>query len=160
MSESAAIITYIGFGLTILSAAGLTWSLWSNHNSKDEYSRRLDGIRDVVDSNKAALENLQEAHPKTRSQATRDRRYRSESGGRAGTQQFIGTMSLLHRRSLSLDLSTLAKLYSHMEDDGASEPAKTPTSAGAGQRLGPKANTDAINAGLRALDRPGAPCRK
>lgn len=115
MSESAAIITYIGFGLTILSAAGLTWSLWSNHNSKDEYSRRLDGIRDVVDSNKAALENLQEAHPKTRSQATRDRRYRSESGGRAGTQQFIGTMSLLHRRSLSLDLSTLAKLYSHME---------------------------------------------
>ena len=102
----------------------------------------------------------QRAHPKTRSQATRDRRYRSESGGRAGTQQFIGTMSLVHRRSLSLDLSTLAKLYSHMEDDGASEPAKTPTSAGAGQRLGPKVNTDAINAGLRALDRPGAPCRR
>ena len=102
----------------------------------------------------------QRAHPKTRSQATRDRRYRSESGGRAGTQQFIGTMSLVHRRSLSLDISTLAKLYSHMEDDGASEPAKTPTGAGAGQRLGPKVNTDAINAGLRALDRPGAPCRR
>ena len=47
-----------------------------------------------------------------------------------------------------------------MEDDGASEPAKTPTGAGAGQRLGPKVNTDAINAGLRALDRPGAPCRR
>ncbi|KAJ5096307.1 hypothetical protein NUU61_005663 [Penicillium alfredii] len=30
----------------------------------------------------------------------------------------------------------------------------------AGQRLGPKANTGAINAGLRALDRTGAPCRK
>lgn len=31
---------------------------------------------------------------------------------------------------------------------------------GAGHRLGPKANTGAINAGLRALDRTGAPCRK
>ncbi|KAJ6015810.1 hypothetical protein N7540_010401 [Penicillium herquei] len=30
----------------------------------------------------------------------------------------------------------------------------------AGHRLGPKANTGAINAGLRALDRTGAPCRK
>lgn len=29
-----------------------------------------------------------------------------------------------------------------------------------GHRLGPKANTGAINAGLRALDRTGAPCRK
>lgn len=31
---------------------------------------------------------------------------------------------------------------------------------GTGHRLGPKANTGAINAGLRALDRTGAPCRK
>ncbi|OJJ48101.1 hypothetical protein ASPZODRAFT_130031 [Penicilliopsis zonata CBS 506.65] len=30
----------------------------------------------------------------------------------------------------------------------------------AGHKLGPKANTGAINAGLRALDRTGAPCRK
>lgn len=45
-------------------------------------------------------------------------------------------------------------------DDGVAEPAKIPTSAGAGHRLGPKANTGAINAGLRALDRTGAPCRK
>jgi hypothetical protein len=30
----------------------------------------------------------------------------------------------------------------------------------AATRLGPKANTGAINAGLRALDRTGAPCRK
>lgn len=30
----------------------------------------------------------------------------------------------------------------------------------AAHRLGPKANTGAINAGLRALDRSGAPCRK
>lgn len=30
----------------------------------------------------------------------------------------------------------------------------------AAQRLGPKANTGAINAGLRALDRTGSACRK
>jgi len=30
----------------------------------------------------------------------------------------------------------------------------------AGHKLGPKANTGAINAGLRALDRSGKPCRK
>ncbi|KAB8228134.1 hypothetical protein ETB97_009937 [Aspergillus alliaceus] len=41
-------------------------------------------------------------------------------------------------------------------DDGFSEPVKMATS----HRLGPKANTGAINAGLRALDRSGAPCRK
>lgn len=29
-----------------------------------------------------------------------------------------------------------------------------------GHKLGPKANQGAINAGLRALDRSGAPCRK
>jgi hypothetical protein len=32
--------------------------------------------------------------------------------------------------------------------------------AGAGHKLGPKANMGAINAGLRALDRSGKPCRK
>ncbi|KAF7594406.1 hypothetical protein BBP40_009387 [Aspergillus hancockii] len=41
-------------------------------------------------------------------------------------------------------------------DEGASEPVKLATS----HRLGPKANTGAINAGLRALDRSGNPCRK
>lgn len=35
-----------------------------------------------------------------------------------------------------------------------------PSKLGPGHRLGPKANTGAINAGLRALDRTGAPCRK
>lgn len=45
-------------------------------------------------------------------------------------------------------------------DDGALEPGKIPTSAGAGHRLGPKANTGAINAGLRAIDRTGAPCHQ
>lgn len=42
----------------------------------------------------------------------------------------------------------------HREEAG--EAGKLPP----GHRLGPKANTGAINAGLRALDRTGAPCRK
>lgn len=41
-------------------------------------------------------------------------------------------------------------------EDGSTENAKLGTT----HRLGPKANTGAINAGLRALDRTGAPCRK
>lgn len=43
--------------------------------------------------------------------------------------------------------------YSH-RDDGTLEPRP------AAHRLGPKANQGAINAGLRALDRSGKPCRK
>ncbi|KAL4784521.1 INO80 complex, subunit Ies4 [Aspergillus varians] len=40
-------------------------------------------------------------------------------------------------------------------EDGSTENTRLST-----HRLGPKANTGAINAGLRALDRTGAPCRK
>ena len=49
-------------------------------------------------------------------------------------------------------------------EDGSIDPNATPKAdtkgAGAGHKLGPKANQGAINAGLRALDRSGAPCRK
>ncbi|KAI5293839.1 hypothetical protein KEM56_005956, partial [Ascosphaera pollenicola] len=52
-------------------------------------------------------------------------------------------------------------------DDTPSRPSTSgaaPGGAGAGghthHKLGPKANTGAINAGLRALDRTGTPCRK
>ncbi|PQE25358.1 hypothetical protein CJF30_00000080 [Rutstroemia sp. NJR-2017a BBW] len=49
-------------------------------------------------------------------------------------------------------------------DDGTIDPAgSTPRTAnlnGGSHRLGPKANQGAINAGLRALDRSGKPCRK
>lgn len=41
-------------------------------------------------------------------------------------------------------------------DDGTVEQPKISS----GHRLGPKANAGAINAGLRALDRSGAPCRR
>ncbi|KAJ5698199.1 hypothetical protein N7462_000204 [Penicillium macrosclerotiorum] len=40
------------------------------------------------------------------------------------------------------------------------EDGTDPSKLNAAHRLGPKANTGAINAGLRALDRTGAPCRK
>ena len=43
--------------------------------------------------------------------------------------------------------------------DGTSRPWTTPAPNN-GQKLGPKANQGAINAGLRALDRTGKPCRK
>src|SRR4051812_16796348 len=47
---------------------------------------------------------------------------------------------------------TYYSLYSEEGGDTAKLPAA--------QRLGPKANTGAINAGLRALDRTGAACRR
>ncbi|KAI1936007.1 hypothetical protein LOZ66_004925 [Ophidiomyces ophidiicola] len=48
-------------------------------------------------------------------------------------------------------------------DDGSTEPnGRTTTGSGTTgtHKLGPKANQGAINAGLRALDRTGKPCRK
>ncbi|KAI0179214.1 DUF1711-domain-containing protein [Hypoxylon sp. FL1284] len=44
-------------------------------------------------------------------------------------------------------------------DDGTIDPTGR-GNGGAYHKLGPKANQGAINAGLRALDRTGAPCRK
>lgn len=44
-------------------------------------------------------------------------------------------------------------------DHGALKGTVTP-GLGIGHKLGPKANQGAINAGLRALDRSGKPCRK
>ncbi|RAL64062.1 hypothetical protein DID88_003250 [Monilinia fructigena] len=47
-------------------------------------------------------------------------------------------------------------------DDGTIDPTGTTPRASnnGGHKLGPKANQGAINAGLRALDRSGKPCRK
>lgn len=45
-------------------------------------------------------------------------------------------------------------------DPTALAPKSTTTSGAATHKLGPKANQGAINAGLRALDRTGKPCRK
>lgn len=51
----------------------------------------------------------------------------------------------------------------HREDgtiDHSSTAPRASTTTAAAHRLGPKANQGAINAGLRALDRTGKPCRK
>lgn len=45
-------------------------------------------------------------------------------------------------------------------EDGTIDHANAASRAAGGHKLGPKANQGAINAGLRALDRSGAPCRK
>ena len=47
-------------------------------------------------------------------------------------------------------------MSNNYREDGTVEPK----AAAASHRLGPKANTGAINAGLRALDRSGTPCRR
>ncbi|TAQ88081.1 hypothetical protein B7494_g3623 [Chlorociboria aeruginascens] len=45
-------------------------------------------------------------------------------------------------------------------EDGTIDHSSTPKTTTTGHKLGPKANQGAINAGLRALDRSGKPCRK
>lgn len=58
MSDSAEIITYLGFALTILSVVGLTWSLRSSHGDKEEFRGRLEHIKAAVDSNVAGVRIL------------------------------------------------------------------------------------------------------
>lgn len=57
----------------------------------------------------------------------------------------------LHNKRLTCKIHT--NIFPR-SDDGTLEPRA------AAHRLGPKANQGAINAGLRALDRSGKPCRK
>jgi hypothetical protein len=66
---------------------------------------------------------------------------------------------LRHRSPLPI----IPKLTTHREDGTIDHNANKPTNTtgiGASHKLGPKANQGAINAGLRALDRSGNPCRK
>lgn len=64
-------------------------------------------------------------------------------------------------RDDSWGIGPFTKLF-HSEDGAVESPCGNPKGSGAGaaHKLGPKANQGAINAGLRALDRSGAPCRK
>ncbi len=68
--------------------------------------------------------------------------------------------------SISCPLSNhiLSLTNCHCREDGSIDPAvsnaKGAIAGGAAPKLGPKANQGAINAGLRALDRSGKPCRK
>jgi hypothetical protein len=60
-----------------------------------------------------------------------------------------------------LIMATLANDSFHREDGTIDHSNTTPRAAnGTAHKLGPKANQGAINAGLRALDRSGKPCRK
>lgn len=51
-------------------------------------------------------------------------------------------------------------LTHYFSDDGTLVEGGKANGAGPAHKLGPKANQGAINAGLRALDRSGKPCRK
>ena len=65
---------------------------------------------------------------------------------------YIRILTLAYRPDGTIDRS----------HDGAPKRAAVTATPGAipAHKLGPKANTGAINAGLRALDRSGKPCRK
>ena len=51
-------------------------------------------------------------------------------------------------------------LTSSTREDGTIDHTSTANRPAGAHKLGPKANQGAINAGLRALDRSGKPCRK
>jgi len=53
-----------------------------------------------------------------------------------------------------------ARLEDGTIDHSSTAPKVTTVAGTAAHKLGPKANQGAINAGLRALDRSGKPCRK
>lgn len=68
-------------------------------------------------------------------------------------------MADMHRLSIYQDHS----LTFHRPDgtiDRSGDGSKVTAAAVLAHKLGPKANTGAINAGLRALDRTGKPCRR
>lgn len=76
--------------------------------------------------------------------------------------QHLENFSTLHVSSCH---STMMQSNSIMltiisREDGTIDHASAANRGGAGHKLGPKANQGAINAGLRALDRSGKPCRK
>lgn len=63
-----------------------------------------------------------------------------------------------HCTTCSGEPGQAATINTRRREDGTVDPAVNRT--GGGHKLGPKANQGAINAGLRALDRSGKPCRK
>ena len=73
-------------------------------------------------------------------------------------------MTIIHLSPRTF-LSTIIQITNawHRPDgtiDRTGEKKVAPVNPITGQKLGPKANTGAINAGLRALDRTGKPCRR
>ena len=55
MSGGIAIITYFGFGISIIAGAGITWTIYSSYTNNEESSGRLDDIKGVLDSNTGVL---------------------------------------------------------------------------------------------------------
>ena len=74
-----------------------------------------------------------------------------------------GRQSSAYRPYFACYLKTPYANLSHRPDgtiDRSGDNTTKPANPVPAHKLGPKANTGAINAGLRALDRSGKPCRK
>ncbi|KIW81310.1 hypothetical protein Z517_04335 [Fonsecaea pedrosoi CBS 271.37] len=85
-----------------------------------------------------------------------------KGGSLAGTKRSLGQMSEVNGLPRPRGKPG-PKKKPRLEDgtiDHGGVKASTPAGINIGHKLGPKANQGAINAGLRALDRSGKPCRK
>ncbi|OCT50024.1 hypothetical protein CLCR_07449 [Cladophialophora carrionii] len=85
-----------------------------------------------------------------------------KGGSLAGTKRSLGQMTETNGTPKPRGKPG-PKKKPRLEDGTIDHNANKPTNTGgfgASHKLGPKANQGAINAGLRALDRSGAPCRK
>lgn len=69
-------------------------------------------------------------------------------------------MSFSNTNSAIVIVVVIAPTFKHLLISAYSEDGTVVTTNTGGPKLGPKANQGAINAGLRALDRSGKPCRK
>ncbi|MCJ1398390.1 hypothetical protein MMC11_001588 [Xylographa trunciseda] len=85
---------------------------------------------------------------------------RGVGGPKPGTKRALGSLSegIIKPRAKP-GPKKRPRLDGAVGNDEAARPWTTPAPL-AGHKLGPKANQGAINAGLRALDRTGKPCRK
>ncbi|MCJ1381930.1 hypothetical protein MMC17_005042 [Xylographa soralifera] len=85
---------------------------------------------------------------------------RGVGGPKPGTKRQLGSLSEgITKPRAKPGPKKRPRLDGTVGNDEAARPWTTPAPL-AGHKLGPKANQGAINAGLRALDRTGKPCRK
>ncbi|MCJ1448664.1 MAG: hypothetical protein MMC23_009181 [Stictis urceolatum] len=88
-----------------------------------------------------------------------DGRKKGTGGSKAGTKRPLSAIADGQPKPRGKPGPKKRKLDGTPNGEEVSRPWTTPAPA-AGHKLGPKANQGAINAGLRALDRTGKPCRK
>lgn len=81
--------------------------------------------------------------------------------GRLGSYSFYSRSRLFSNTNNLHHLESFTNVFCYREDGSIDHSSTAPRgTTTAAHKLGPKANQGAINAGLRALDRTGKPCRK